>query len=565
MPTPPYAAARASINGGGNQTGAIVASFSQTVQLSGENTSFWSTQRWTIYEYPDGFACPSGWTEAADGTYFSTSVSPQSFTLGGAAFWGKYLIELKVNNGDPGTSGLPPEQLVDKTLVIETLSPGLGLHGIAWGETNQFDARRKWAGQLHENMKLIDDAGGGGGGVTDHGALTGLADDDHTQYVLASGARALAGNWSAGGNKITNLGTPTVGGDAAPKSYVDGFFPVDLAASVTGKLPFANVADLAGLSVLGRSGNSTGVMAAITAASDGQVLRRSGSAIGFGAVDATNSAAIVPDFGAQNVLTTGTIRINQGTPSLILGTDTAGATRAAQTTGHIRGNRTFSVAARELADGGDANLLVWDGSTFRVGYTTFGGSVHSRADFANTIDLRVGTDSVLEIEGAEITLKKNRITWSAAAGAPLVRPDDSTGSGSTGAPLTVQGANNTGGSTSFGGLLTLAGGDGTNATGGVTGGATVVRGGDATGGSGTRNGGNLTLRSGSGATANGVLDLQTGAGTSRVKINDTGIGFFNATPAAQPTVTGSRGGNAALADLLTDLATLGLIMDGSSA
>ena len=25
-------------------------------------------------------------------------------------------------------------------------------------------------------------AGGGGGGVTDHGALTGLADDDHTQY-----------------------------------------------------------------------------------------------------------------------------------------------------------------------------------------------------------------------------------------------------------------------------------------------------------------------------------------------------------------------------------------------
>lgn len=32
--------------------------------------------------------------------------------------------------------------------------------------------------------------GGGGGGVTDHGLLTGLTDDDHTQYVYGNGARA---------------------------------------------------------------------------------------------------------------------------------------------------------------------------------------------------------------------------------------------------------------------------------------------------------------------------------------------------------------------------------------
>lgn len=32
----------------------------------------------------------------------------------------------------------------------------------------------------------LPDGGGGGGGVTDHGALTGLADDDHTQYSLIS-------------------------------------------------------------------------------------------------------------------------------------------------------------------------------------------------------------------------------------------------------------------------------------------------------------------------------------------------------------------------------------------
>lgn len=45
-----------------------------------------------------------------------------------------------------------------------------------------------------------------------------------------------------------------------------------------------------------------------------------------------------------------------------------------------------------------------------------------------------------------------------------------------------------------------------------------------------------------------------------------GLGVFGAAPPiAQPTVTGSRGGNAALASLLTALAATGLIVDGTSA
>ncbi len=36
--------------------------------------------------------------------------------------------------------------------------------------------------------------GGGGGGVTDHGALTGLTDDDHGQYLRTDGGRTLTGN-----------------------------------------------------------------------------------------------------------------------------------------------------------------------------------------------------------------------------------------------------------------------------------------------------------------------------------------------------------------------------------
>ena len=43
-------------------------------------------------------------------------------------------------------------------------------------------------------------------GVTDHGALTGLTDDDHTQYLLEDGSRAMSGDLDMGTNAITNVG-----------------------------------------------------------------------------------------------------------------------------------------------------------------------------------------------------------------------------------------------------------------------------------------------------------------------------------------------------------------------
>ncbi|KKN11187.1 hypothetical protein LCGC14_1028910, partial [marine sediment metagenome] len=41
--------------------------------------------------------------------------------------------------------------------------------------------------------------------VTDHGDLAGLADDDHTQYLLADGTRALTGTWGVGGFSIIDV------------------------------------------------------------------------------------------------------------------------------------------------------------------------------------------------------------------------------------------------------------------------------------------------------------------------------------------------------------------------
>lgn len=53
--------------------------------------------------------------------------------------------------------------------------------------------------------------------------------------------------------------------------------------------------------------------------------------------------------------------------------------------------------------------------------------------------------------------------------------------------------------------------------------------------------------------------------SSLVEWNATGLGFFNVAPIARPTITGSRGGNAALASLLTQGALLGLWIDTTTA
>jgi len=53
---------------------------------------------------------------------------------------------------------------------------------------------------------------------------------------------------------------------------------------------------------------------------------------------------------------------------------------------------------------------------------------------------------------------------------------------------------------------------------------------------------------------------------TKMFFDGTGLAFYGATAGvAQQTPTGSRGGNAALASLLTALAAVGLIVDGTSA
>jgi hypothetical protein len=56
-----------------------------------------------------------------------------------------------------------------------------------------------------------------------------------------------------------------------------------------------------------------------------------------------------------------------------------------------------------------------------------------------------------------------------------------------------------------------------------------------------------------------------GGSANQLQVSDTGLGFYGTGPQAKPTVTGSRGANVALANLLTALSARGLITDSTSA
>lgn len=98
-------------------------------------------------------------------------------------------------------------------------------------------------------------------------------------------------------------------------------------------------------SVIGRSGNTTGNVADITAASDGQVLRRSGSTIGFGAVDLSSSGAV-----------TGILPVARG------GTGAASFT----STRILKGNGTGALTTSSIADNG-SSVTIDVGVGFSIG------------------------------------------------------------------------------------------------------------------------------------------------------------------------------------------------------
>ena len=92
------------------------------------------------------------------------------------------------------------------------------------------------------------------------------------------------------GRQVASTGVPveipaTVDGTVLiHKDAILGFSQTITESYTDASVTYAKVQNAAGLSVPGRSANSAGVMANITAAADGDVLRRSGTTLGFGSL-----------------------------------------------------------------------------------------------------------------------------------------------------------------------------------------------------------------------------------------------------------------------------------------
>lgn len=204
--------------------------------------------------------------------------------------------------------------------------------------------------------------------------------------------RTIAGTTNrvviSNGNGV--LGNPTIDIDS---NYV-GQASITTVGTITSgtwngsDIALDRIAQLAGLSILGRSANTTGDMAAITAASDGHVLRRSGTSIGFGTISAsgiTNSTITydkIQNAAGFSVLgrstsTTGVIAEISATANTVLWKNGAGNVTFSAldlSTAAVTGILPMSSGGMgvNLGDPNADNIVFWDDSAGQLTYLTLG-------------------------------------------------------------------------------------------------------------------------------------------------------------------------------------------------
>lgn len=171
MPTPPYARALVSKNGGTAVAGTITALTTDSLQLSPESTVGWQKCRWLLTFDSPGFTAPAGWILDTDGSITGViggywyaasggSYNPPAFT---PSPWGKWVWKLLVNGA---VDGAATQSLIDLAGGAKVLSPN-GLTVVAPFEQGQFSGNGTlWTPELSKEIRAADVAfsilGGGG-------------------------------------------------------------------------------------------------------------------------------------------------------------------------------------------------------------------------------------------------------------------------------------------------------------------------------------------------------------------------------------------------------------------
>lgn len=154
------------------------------------------------------------------------------------------------------------------------------------------------------------------GGTIDHGALTGLGDDDHPQYPLAGGTETIGGNWTFSNNigvpdnnfalsKLVQVSTDSfLGRDTAGTGNVESINASQAAAIVVSGLAndaisFSKLQNIATDRILGRTTSGSGDIEELTASQAIDVLGIEDRLIGAGAQ--INSSGTVLGAAPENI------------------------------------------------------------------------------------------------------------------------------------------------------------------------------------------------------------------------------------------------------------------------
>jgi len=241
-----------------------------------------------------------------------------------------------------------------------------------------------------------------GGGLTSFKRSRTIND---SMIIVGLDTLIIKGTGSSGGSGITELTGDVIAGPGTGSQA---------ATIATNVVTDAKLRQSAGLSVIGRSANSTGNVADITAGNDGEVLRRSGTTVGFGAVNLASSNAVT---GVLPVANGGS---GSATPALLSDTNLS-------ITGSWPG-QTISIAPNTLNYINYLNKPVpinsnsiFLGNSITYGYDAILGTIKPYPDYLKDY-LNVSSITNLAISGSGVRLQYRQFAenFNASYPAPLV-------------------------------------------------------------------------------------------------------------------------------------------------
>lgn len=242
------------VNGGSNQQGGIEVPGGATIDLVPVSTSGWLRARWEIFDYPEAWSAPAGWSlDVNTGAIYYLGITPPQFTMPSpASAWGKWMLRVMVNEQIDNGDTVILDGLYDESNALSLLSTN-GLRNIGGRERSQFTTLstrvKAWARDIQRALNAVDAASsvaGLDGGPAIANTNTGTLDNVSTlnagsraRLILFSGAGSVVLNGLDNGAagriivvKKTNSGTLTLAHQAGTSTNINRFITPNNAAIV---------------------------------------------------------------------------------------------------------------------------------------------------------------------------------------------------------------------------------------------------------------------------------------------------------------------------------------------